>query len=264
MQEVITYKGEPGVMSNRNRKLEGMGEVNGNLDHRMRDIMTLLEYVPSKAGKVLDIGLGKGQISEWFLGQKGVDAVEGIGLEIESYGIKKDLFEKGLHVTECSVEDLPFENEYFDIVVASHILEHVSNMGIALNEIHRVLKRGGHFYIFLPHYTEQVCAGHINTGWNLGQLMYVLLINGFNVKSGNFIEYGYNLCAFVQKTKVVLPKLTGDRGDIDVLNEAGLFPVPIHKGTNDLCDTFDGNFRALNWKNAELLFRTGMKDKKYH
>ena len=60
MQEVITYKGEPGVMSNRNRKLEGMGEVNGNLDHRMRDIMTLLEYVPSKAGKVLDIGLGKG------------------------------------------------------------------------------------------------------------------------------------------------------------------------------------------------------------
>lgn len=31
----------------------------------------------------------------------------------------------------------------FDTVVASHILEHISDMGVALAEIRRVLARGG-------------------------------------------------------------------------------------------------------------------------
>jgi len=33
--------------------------------------------------------------------------------------------------------------------------------------------------------------------------MYILLINGFNVKNGMYIEYGYNTVAFVKKDEIV-------------------------------------------------------------
>lgn len=36
---------------------------------------------------------------------------------------------------------------------------------------------------------------HISIGWNVGQLMYVLLLNGFDVAAGRFIEHGYNVCS---------------------------------------------------------------------
>lgn len=179
--------------------------------------------------------------------------VTGIGLELESYGIDwNDVRDKGITLLEADVESMPFENESFDCIIASHILEHIQNMGNALSEIKRVLKEGGWFVIFIPKYTNIVCAGHVNIGWNIGQLMYVLLINGFDVKNGKFIEYGYSICGVVKRGKQEMPVLRGDRGDIHILTEARLFPVPI-QNVNGVCDNFNGNIKALNWDNAEEL-----------
>jgi len=79
-------------------------------------------------------------------------------------------------------------------------------------------------------------------------LMYVLVLNGFDVRNGKFIDYGYNICGFVRRSEKILPELKFDRGDISVLARGGFFPLPI--GTGDGAgDNFNGSIKALNWPN---------------
>ncbi len=51
---------------------------------------------------------------------------------------------------------LPFKDESFDEVLASHVLEHLFDMGGALREIHRVLKRGGKLIVVAPYGTDKL------------------------------------------------------------------------------------------------------------
>lgn len=66
-------------------------------------------------------------------------------------------------------ECLPFKDKSFDYVICSHILEHVENPSIFLQEIQRVGKRG---YIETPHpIYEKMIGGtpfHKSFVWNIG------------------------------------------------------------------------------------------------
>lgn len=42
--------------------------------------------------------------------------------------------------------NIPFENDSFDVVIANHILFYMKDLDLVLSEINRVLKKGGHFY----------------------------------------------------------------------------------------------------------------------
>ncbi|KPJ62495.1 hypothetical protein AMJ44_15540 [candidate division WOR-1 bacterium DG_54_3] len=44
---------------------------------------------------------------------------------------------------QADLRDLPFENESFDFVFASHVLEHIKEDEKALSEVHRILKPNG-------------------------------------------------------------------------------------------------------------------------
>ena len=48
------------------------------------------------------------------------------------------------------MESLPYKSESFDWVIANHVLEHVKDENKALEEIHRVLKTGGHLIAQVP------------------------------------------------------------------------------------------------------------------
>jgi SAM-dependent methyltransferase len=48
------------------------------------------------------------------------------------------------------VTALPFQDEAFDLVVCSEVLEHVPNWGRAVSEIYRILKRRGEVVITTP------------------------------------------------------------------------------------------------------------------
>lgn len=45
---------------------------------------------------------------------------------------------------------LPFKDGTIDYVFASHILEHVNNVTNLVEEVHRVLRKGGRFEIYVP------------------------------------------------------------------------------------------------------------------
>jgi SAM-dependent methyltransferase len=51
-----------------------------------------------------------------------------------------------LEVDRGRAEELPYEEEEFDLVVALSVMEHVDDHNAVFREVHRVLRRGGGFY----------------------------------------------------------------------------------------------------------------------
>lgn len=67
-----------------------------------------------------------------------------------SYYIKADLFPSTHYIVKMDMLKIPYEENYFDFVIANHVLEHVSDLPKALSEIQRVLKIGGYAILQTP------------------------------------------------------------------------------------------------------------------
>lgn len=52
--------------------------------------------------------------------------------------------------TDLNKKKIPFDNDFFDLVVASHIIEHVNNPLELFSELIRVCKPGGYIYVEAP------------------------------------------------------------------------------------------------------------------
>lgn len=93
---------------------------------------------------VLDVGCGGGYLSEAVaaLGYNvtGIDTSES---SIESARVHARKSELKIDYRVCSVFEICFPDNTFDVVIASDVLEHVGDVSRALAEIHRVLKPGG-------------------------------------------------------------------------------------------------------------------------
>ncbi len=44
---------------------------------------------------------------------------------------------------KADICNLPFEDEEFDVILCNHVLEHIQDDGKAMNELYRVMKKGG-------------------------------------------------------------------------------------------------------------------------
>lgn len=99
---------------------------------------------PSFKGKVLDCGCGSMPYKELVLSN--LNVTDYIGLDIES-GLNYDLV-KADFLWDGVV--MPFENESFDVVLSTEVLEHVPDPYIYMAEVRRVLKPGGVFFFTVP------------------------------------------------------------------------------------------------------------------
>ncbi|MEM2955026.1 MAG: class I SAM-dependent methyltransferase, partial [Candidatus Nanoarchaeia archaeon] len=69
-----------------------------------------------------------------------------VGCGDETYGTHfVDLYPSRPEVIKCDLgkEKLPFPDNFFDEVYSKNVLEHLKNPGFALEEMKRVLKKGG-------------------------------------------------------------------------------------------------------------------------
>lgn len=98
--------------------------------------------------RVLDLGSGNGTTVYEYRAQ-GFDCF-GCDLQFKDGLHKDELVSKGyLRIITDNPYTLPFEENMFDLVVSSQVLEHVSNYKSTLSELSRVLKPGGaHLHIF--------------------------------------------------------------------------------------------------------------------
>jgi SAM-dependent methyltransferase len=98
-----------------------------------------------KNNRILDIGCGTGLNSE-VLQEFG--EVYSVDPSLKALDFCRD---KGLkNVLVGKVEELPFTDSIFDMVIALDVIEHVKDDVGAVNEIRRVLKPGGIFICFVP------------------------------------------------------------------------------------------------------------------
>jgi SAM-dependent methyltransferase len=96
-------------------------------------------------GRVLVDGCGVGMYLERLAAQ----AKQAVGLDIEL----ERTFEAHQRVEQvvCGAgENLPFPNDYFDLILSHEVLEHVQDDRQAVAEIIRVLRPGGRLALFVP------------------------------------------------------------------------------------------------------------------
>lgn len=184
---------------------------------------------------ILDIGTGTDTYIVNFFIENG-KTVFSIDVEKQNnYQHKNFYFIKGNFL------QYPFSRK-FDAVWASHVLEHVQDTGAFLNKIYDLLNENGILFCIVPPHKTKIVGGHLTIGWNIGILMYNLIISGFDVKNGRFKKQGYNIAAFVQKRKSrKLPdNLLFDKGDIEKL--ADFWPDKEY-----FKQDFEGNISEWNW-----------------
>ena len=129
--------------------------IHGNFFERIfhnRRLNFWLSAVDYKNKKVLDIGCNTG-IVLIPLKEKGVDI---LGIDISISDIKKakkSLSQKKLSekcVQVANAAKLPFKNNYFNVVLLSDILEHVTEPNIVAKEAIRVVKPNGIVLVTVP------------------------------------------------------------------------------------------------------------------
>lgn len=94
---------------------------------------------------VLDLGCGRGGVVELFW--RDVKLATGLDPDPPSLSEHRAA---GMPVVRGIGEHLPFVDQSFDLIVCLWVLEHLSEPHLALSEVHRVLRPGGHFVFVTP------------------------------------------------------------------------------------------------------------------
>jgi len=106
-----------------------------------------------KNKKVLDIGCGFG----WFelnVLSRGVKEIAGIEISLEDLKTAKNNIEDKRAIFKVGgALKLPFKDNYFDMVVAWEVIEHIpkNTEDQMFKEVNRVLKKNGVFYLSTPY-----------------------------------------------------------------------------------------------------------------
>ena len=113
---------------------------------KSRNIMTMTARVPHKS--VLDVGAGNGSVLHRLDDADFGDRL--CAAEISASGLKEIRSKSWKHLEDVQAFDgyaLPFATQSFDLVVLSHVIEHVEHPRLLLREAARV---GRHVYIEVP------------------------------------------------------------------------------------------------------------------
>lgn len=98
-------------------------------------------------GRVLDVGCGNCWTTQLFNGTR----VDHFGIDISDSALKR-AEKKGVVVkkVDLDVDPIPFEDNSFDLVLCSDIIEHTLHPENILKEAKRVLKEGGSLIVVVP------------------------------------------------------------------------------------------------------------------
>jgi methionine biosynthesis protein MetW len=98
--------------------------------------------------RLLDLGCGDGKLTlkaAERIGTKKIHGIEIVDEDVERARVN------GIDVRHGDLNQrLPFEDNTFDVILVSHVIEHLSNTDTFVKEVHRVLKLGGYSVIATP------------------------------------------------------------------------------------------------------------------
>lgn len=190
---------------------------------RRRIIGSLLERglpAADRGRRILDVGCGTGtNLDE--LGRFG--RVEGV--EAEAAAVEYCRGHGGWSVTEASGDELPFDDDGFDLVTLLDVIEHVPDDATILGEARRVLRPDGRVLVTVPAYTwmwgAQDEISHHYRRYTAPRLRASLLGAGFEpVRVTYFNTLLFPPIAAIRLLRRLRPRRGEARSDFE-LNEPG-------------------------------------------
>ena len=125
----------------------------------------LKKYNLNLNGSMLDVGCGEGR--HIFGVMQEYPMMKCIGIDMDDDSLKKaeegyayfeSISEAGAEFIKGSAYSIPFQDNTFDLIVCSEVLEHLHEYNDAVVEINRVLKPSGKFFASVPaSWPEKIC-----------------------------------------------------------------------------------------------------------
>ena len=104
----------------------------------------ICEFINDKKINVLEFGCGSGGILD-TLKNKTKSEVIGIDLDKQAVSFGK---QKGINLLSVDLDNL--KDNKFDLIIASHVMEHLDNPQVTLGKLAELLNDGGYIYIEVP------------------------------------------------------------------------------------------------------------------
>ena len=115
---------------------------------RRHAVLKLVSWY-DKQVKILDVGCGGGSLINELI-SNGFQNVYGLDFSAEAVEVCKD---RGIkNVYQMDGQNPGFDEEIFDIIIASDVIEHLENDVLALKNFYRILKKNGTLFVFVPAY----------------------------------------------------------------------------------------------------------------
>lgn len=138
------------MMKNIYKKMYSNLKNSGSLadSPRIKNMAAIINWLNIKNGNILDIGCHDGTFLSLVKNRNN----NFYGIEASDWGARQAR-KKGIDVRQYFFDDqtkMPYEGEFFDVVVAGDIIEHIFNTDFFLDEISRVLKPDGKLLISTP------------------------------------------------------------------------------------------------------------------
>lgn len=110
-------------------------------------MLGLMKKHAPHARRVLDMGCGAGDMTAKVAGF----ARELFGVDIDDQRLQEAL-KKGIIAVKVDLnsDKLPFQGDYFDLIIMAEIIEHLYNPDHALSEAYRVLRSDGYLLLTTP------------------------------------------------------------------------------------------------------------------
>lgn len=172
-----------------------------------------LDYVLAlNPGTVLDVGSGGGHHAQAF--RKNGSRVTCIDFGTSIYSETAE--NEGLEVIHADFNVYNCSTKY-NLVWASHILEHQRNPGTFIESLVAACADDGHICITVPDPHRRLWGGHVSL-WTPGLLAYNVALCGIDLSNAAFIRGTNEFSLVFRPLKVLLPTdLHYDYGDLEKL-----------------------------------------------
>ena len=102
--------------------------------------------VPGKKMRILDIGCATGSLLA-HLSERGWETT---GVEISAPQAEYGRSVRKMDIRTLPLDENNFPDGYFDVILASHLIEHLNNPGAMIGEVNRILAPDGSFFVTTP------------------------------------------------------------------------------------------------------------------
>jgi ubiquinone/menaquinone biosynthesis C-methylase UbiE len=119
----------------------------------IEDELSLLgELVPLRGKRIIELGCGNAHLARALLARFPESHVTGLEVDERQHAKNLAAPQAGLDFFAAGAQEIPFSDASFDLALMLKSLHHVPRplMAQALDEVARVLKRGGHLYVSEP------------------------------------------------------------------------------------------------------------------